>query len=182
MKRDTLIELYDFFDYFHRGEQRAIHMEEVSKLFNIDDRTCRKYIKAINNNEVQRNLDRGNNKIMGTVSGYFMINTFDEANHYGLLRYKRFMTALKEYKTFKQDMQENQIKFNLEDLDLEIIKEIREDMELLTIDELAAKLKISKATLYREIKKGLPYVMVGDTKRFIEHEVMTWLKSNTKNR
>lgn len=51
--------------------------------------------------------------------------------------------------------------------------------ELLTLDELAAFLKVSRDTVYRMAQTGkLPAVKVGNQWRFAQAEVMAWLKEN----
>lgn len=53
---------------------------------------------------------------------------------------------------------------------------------LLTIEELMALLKISRAKVYRMIDSGtMPYVRVGGQFRFIEREVLKALKDATKS-
>ena len=47
----------------------------------------------------------------------------------------------------------------------------------LTSKELQEKLKISLATVDRLIKKGMPVLKVGGQKRFIEKEVLEWLRN-----
>jgi len=44
--------------------------------------------------------------------------------------------------------------------------------------ELQAWLKITEPTLYSLIKKGLPVVKVGQQNRFIEADVLEWLKND----
>lgn len=49
-------------------------------------------------------------------------------------------------------------------------------MELLKIEELSDKLKVSQATIYRLMKKGLPVVKVANNTRYILEDVVQWLK------
>lgn len=51
----------------------------------------------------------------------------------------------------------------------------------LTTIELCEWLKISRATLDRWRKKGLPFVKVDKAVRFDKDEVEKWLKENSKN-
>lgn len=53
--------------------------------------------------------------------------------------------------------------------------------ELLTKEELCKMLKISRATLDRWRKKGLPYIKTGRLVRFDKREVSRWLKEHQKN-
>ena len=57
--------------------------------------------------------------------------------------------------------------------------------ELLTLEELAAFLKVSRDTVYRMAQKGkIPAVKVGNQWRFAQSEVMNALKAkrNTANK
>lgn len=49
-------------------------------------------------------------------------------------------------------------------------------MELLTVKELSERIKVSPATIYRLMQKGLPVVKVQNSTRFIIEEVVDWLK------
>ena len=51
--------------------------------------------------------------------------------------------------------------------------------ELLTLDEVAAYLKVSRDTVYRMAQKGkIPAVKVGNQWRFAKSEVTNWLEAN----
>lgn len=52
-------------------------------------------------------------------------------------------------------------------------------MELLTKDELAAKLKVSRLTVGRYVKLGMPYYKVQRAIRFDFEEVKAWLRAKT---
>lgn len=58
--------------------------------------------------------------------------------------------------------------------------------ELLTIDEMAERLKVHKSWLYQftRLKDGdtIPCLKVGKYLRFREEEVMAWLKQRQANR
>ena len=45
--------------------------------------------------------------------------------------------------------------------------------------EVGAALDVSRATVYRLVDEGLPYVLVGDTRKFVLDDVMAWLKART---
>ena len=47
--------------------------------------------------------------------------------------------------------------------------------EYITLNELAKSLKISRATIYRWRKEGMPYYKIGNGVRFIEAEVNEWI-------
>lgn len=47
---------------------------------------------------------------------------------------------------------------------------------LLTLDELRERLKVSRATVFRLKKKGLPVVKVGGALRFDPAQVERWLR------
>lgn len=47
---------------------------------------------------------------------------------------------------------------------------------LLSVDQLAEYLNINRTTIYKFIKEGLPYVQVGNRKRFDRYDVMEWLE------
>lgn len=55
-----------------------------------------------------------------------------------------------------------------------------ENSDLLTIDELAEKLKVPKSWLYSRTREtvtdAIPMMRVGKYIRFIESDVMEWLK------
>ena len=46
----------------------------------------------------------------------------------------------------------------------------------LRVNELQAKLKVSRATMYRLMAKGLPSVKVGSARRFLWRAVEAWLE------
>lgn len=52
--------------------------------------------------------------------------------------------------------------------------------EYLTLKELADKLKISRSTIDRWRKEGMPFVKIGRGVRFDEVAVMTWIDNNKK--
>jgi len=47
-------------------------------------------------------------------------------------------------------------------------------MEYLTPKMLCQKLSISRTTLFRHVKKGMPFVFVGAKKRFVLEQVISW--------
>lgn len=57
-------------------------------------------------------------------------------------------------------------------------KEIRMQKEYITLNELANSLKISRATIDRWRKEGMPYYKIGNGVRFIEAEVLIWIAVN----
>ena len=52
--------------------------------------------------------------------------------------------------------------------------------ELLTVDEMCQVLKISRSTLDRWRKQGLPFFKYGNSIRFDKEKVLKWLKQNNK--
>lgn len=55
-------------------------------------------------------------------------------------------------------------------------------MRLLTIDDVAGLLKISKSTLYRWVnKREIPFVKLGGKLRFNEDEIKTFVLQNSFN-
>lgn len=50
--------------------------------------------------------------------------------------------------------------------------------EYITLLELAKSLKISRATIDRWRKEGMPYYKIGNGVRFIEAEVSEWIRHN----
>ncbi len=55
-------------------------------------------------------------------------------------------------------------------------------MRLLTIDDVAGLLKISKSTLYRWVnKREIPFVKLGGKLRFNEDEIKTFILQNSFN-
>jgi excisionase family DNA binding protein len=56
------------------------------------------------------------------------------------------------------------------------VKELDDDIEFLTIDEVCSWLKISRKTLERYRKEdGLKYVKVGKSIRFTKKDVLDWI-------
>jgi excisionase family DNA binding protein len=52
---------------------------------------------------------------------------------------------------------------------------------LLTVDEVANFLKVSRATVYNLIKqKNLPFVKIGRSTRFNELAISEWIKTQNK--
>lgn len=50
--------------------------------------------------------------------------------------------------------------------------------EYITLNELAKSLRISRATIDRWRKEGMPYYKIGNGVRFIETEVLEWIAEN----
>ena len=50
--------------------------------------------------------------------------------------------------------------------------------EYITLNELANSLRISRATIDRWRKEGMPYYKIGNGVRFIETEVLQWIVAN----
>lgn len=50
--------------------------------------------------------------------------------------------------------------------------------EYITISELARILKISRSTIDRWRKEGMPSYKIGNGVRFIEEEVHSWIRNN----
>lgn len=53
--------------------------------------------------------------------------------------------------------------------------------KLITIKELQETYSISRSTIDRWRKEGLPYVKVGRGVRFDENEVILWIQKNKQN-
>lgn len=54
------------------------------------------------------------------------------------------------------------------------------DEEYLTVEEMCQLLKISRSTLDRWRKQGLPFFKYGNSIRFDKVKVLRWLESNKK--
>jgi len=54
--------------------------------------------------------------------------------------------------------------------------------EYITLLELAKSLKISRATIDRWRKEGMPFYKIGNGVRFIEAEVYEWIRNNKSQR
>jgi excisionase family DNA binding protein len=50
--------------------------------------------------------------------------------------------------------------------------------EFLTADELSKWLKVTRRTIDRWRKKGLPYYKVGSSIRFKKEEILQWIEQN----
>lgn len=50
----------------------------------------------------------------------------------------------------------------------------------ITLNELSNKLKISRSTIDRWRKEGMPFVKIGTGVRFVEDEVLDWIYKNKK--
>jgi excisionase family DNA binding protein len=55
------------------------------------------------------------------------------------------------------------------------------EKELFTEEELCKWLTISRSTLWRLRKEGLPYIKVGNLTRYDKDDVLAWLKSQRKS-
>ncbi|WP_439876885.1 helix-turn-helix transcriptional regulator (plasmid) [Bacillus mycoides] len=55
-----------------------------------------------------------------------------------------------------------------------------EDKIYLTTAELIKELKLSRATIYRMISEGMPYIQLGREKQFNLEEVRAWLKNRQR--
>lgn len=54
--------------------------------------------------------------------------------------------------------------------------------ELLTTNDIMAIYKVSRATVDRWRKRGLPSIKIGNSVRFEENEVQKWIKENSNKR
>ena len=52
----------------------------------------------------------------------------------------------------------------------------------LSTGELMDTLSISRSTVYRLVKKGLPYIMIGSVHRFPMVQVVEWLENQRGNK
>lgn len=52
---------------------------------------------------------------------------------------------------------------------------------LLRVNELSERLKVSEATIYRMMKKGMPVVKISNNTRFDYKDVIDWLKKGEEN-
>jgi len=60
---------------------------------------------------------------------------------------------------------------------------VKKDDELLTVDEVAAKLKLLSSTIRRQIHDdGLPAVKVGGQWRIYASELNRWIKASAKGK
>ncbi len=50
------------------------------------------------------------------------------------------------------------------------------DLNLLTMEEVAEKLKVAPRTVYGWVCKGMPVMKIGGVLRFDPEEVMAWMK------
>jgi excisionase family DNA binding protein len=53
--------------------------------------------------------------------------------------------------------------------------------EFLTLEELSQLLKISRTTIDRWRKEGMPFIKMGRGVRFDQGAVMKWIKDNKQN-
>ena len=53
--------------------------------------------------------------------------------------------------------------------------------EYITVAQLSANLKISRATIDRWRKEGMPSYKIGNGVRFIEEETLRWIHKNKSN-
>ena len=51
------------------------------------------------------------------------------------------------------------------------------DEKLMTVKDLLAFLQVSRRQIYFMLDQGLPFVTIGQHKRFIRQEVIDWLKA-----
>lgn len=47
--------------------------------------------------------------------------------------------------------------------------------ELLTLDEVAQKLKVTRATVHKWMNEGMPSLKIGKNRRFEAHKIMDWI-------
>ncbi|SHF60633.1 transcriptional regulator, AlpA family [Desulforamulus putei DSM 12395] len=52
--------------------------------------------------------------------------------------------------------------------------------ELLTTDEICEWLKVTRRTIERWRKNGLPFFKIGSSVRFNKEEVLKWIEQNSK--
>lgn len=63
---------------------------------------------------------------------------------------------------------------------------MQEKTDLLTLEEMAARLRVNQSWLYRQTKRhgpgSIPRLKVGKYLRFNEAEVMVWINENQDNK
>lgn len=171
--------IYDHMKHHHKGKQKAISMTRLAYIFDVHERTLRKMISEIRQNIVKCNDDQGNVKIIGDSNGYYMIADYEEHRR---LRKRVVANIRRNVELLKQidgDNKEGQLAFDFTTEEIKIIKELDDNMKLLTLSELAKEMDISRPTLYKLIEQGMPYVQINKVKRFDAKEVETWLKKTT---
>lgn len=173
--------IYNAMKIWHLGSRDAIHMGELSSMFQIPQRRLRQIMFDINHNVVKCNGDDINAKIIGDQNGYYMASNQAEMKYFRnkiIKRIKRDVSLLKIIEAH----QENQFKMDFDNDEIRLIKEMeKENMKLLTVEEAAKKLRCSREHLYKLMKKyGLPYVVVGARRKIDEDELQAWVKRNNK--
>lgn len=57
---------------------------------------------------------------------------------------------------------------------------MNQDLKLLSINEIADALGVSRTTIYEYIKLGMPYKQIGPRKKFLLSDVLKWGEENKK--
>ena len=176
--------IYDTLQLSHFGKDNAIHMETLATIFDISQRDLRRIILEINTGKVLCNGWKQNNIIVSCNEGYFMAQTQSEIKEYIMLNYKRLKPAVQKMKYAKQLLSTNdQVAFNFDSQELEIIKEIDEmDYELVTPEKMAEILGVTMPTIRKWVQdKTIPYIKVGKLIRFRPDDVIAYFENKTKN-
>jgi len=66
-------------------------------------------------------------------------------------------------------------------IDIKVTNALKGQKLLVDSDELAKQLMVSKSTVVKLRKQGLPTLRIGDSVRFDPNAVISFLKNNTKN-
>jgi excisionase family DNA binding protein len=54
---------------------------------------------------------------------------------------------------------------------------VSSEIKFLTIEDMAEMLQVTRTTIYNLKKKGLPFIKLGKNVRFVQDEVIEWVKS-----
>ena len=52
------------------------------------------------------------------------------------------------------------------------------DIKFLTVEDVAEMLQVTRTTIYNLKKQGLPFIKLGKNIRFVQDEVVDWVRSN----
>ena len=174
--------VYEYMRLMHRGKENAISMKRLAETFNTSDRDIRDIVLKINLNKILCNGYKSNTKIIGDNNGYYMAATETELNDYKNKIVARLKTSVSLYKAIINDNKENQLTFDFENEELEIIKEMNDlEKKLLTQKEMAEVLGMSDVSFRKMIKddEGIPYIILNKQKKYKPDDVLRYLEHKT---
>ena len=165
--------VYNYLNNNAIGAYNAIHMKDLAVILDLSEREVRRQ-------KYQANNTVGKAMIVSSEFGYYMASNENEA----LTLYQRTLRdglkKLQQAQKIKTTFQLNdQVAFDLDKATThvqETIKKAEDSKVFWTKEDIAKRYKRSLQSIWRDMKKGMPYHKIGTTVRFDPIVVERWYR------